>query len=62
MAPIAGRTFNLGLRAEFEREPLPKELLRVALIVYDALYAWSPSLTSEHHGWYPEALQKETRT
>jgi hypothetical protein len=31
-------------------------------IVYDALYAWCPSLTSEHHGWYPEALQKEMRT
>lgn len=50
---------TLGLAANIQDD---QELLRIGLIVYDALYAWCRSLTGEHHGWYPEALQKEMRT
>ena len=50
---------STGLGANIQDD---QELLRIGLILYDALYAWCRSLTSEHHGWYPEALQKEMHT
>jgi hypothetical protein len=34
-------------------------LLRVGLVVYDALYTWCRTLTEERHGWYPDAIVKE---
>jgi len=47
---------TLGLGANVRDD---QELLRIGLIVYDALYTWCRSLSGEHHGWYPEVLRKE---
>jgi hypothetical protein len=47
---------SLGLGANITND---QELLRAALPVYDALYTWCRTLTSEHHGWYPQELSKE---
>lgn len=50
---------KLGLAANIQDD---QELLRIGLILNDALYAWCRSLSGERHGWYPEALRKEMRT
>jgi hypothetical protein len=47
---------TLGLAANI---PEDQELLSAGRVLYDALYRWCQSLTSEHHGWYPEALKAE---
>jgi len=47
---------TLGLGANVRDD---QELLRIGLIVYDALYTWCRSLSGEHHGWYREVLRKE---
>jgi hypothetical protein len=41
---------SLGLSALYEDD---HEMLRVGLIVYDALYAWCRSLQHEAHNWPP---------
>lgn len=50
---------TLGLGANVRDD---QELLRIGLIVYDALYTWCRSLSGEHHGWYREVLRKEMNT
>jgi hypothetical protein len=32
------------------------ELLKVGIIIYDALYSWCQSLENTKHGWYPDSL------
>ena len=44
---------TLGLAATFQDD---HELLKQGFLVYDALYKWSQSLTTERHGWYPEKM------
>jgi hypothetical protein len=47
---------TLGLGATIHDD---QKLLAVGLIIYDALYAWCKSLTSEAHGWHPEKIVAE---
>jgi hypothetical protein len=49
---------SLGLGANIRDD---QELLKTALPVYDALYSWCRSLSSERHGWYPLAVLKGMR-
>lgn len=46
---------SLGLSRTF---PDDHEMLRVGLIVYDALYAWCRDLQDETHGWPPTSQQR----
>jgi hypothetical protein len=39
-----------------------QELLKVALVIYDALYTWCRSLSGERHGWHPQTILKEMHT
>ena len=50
---------SLGLGANIRDD---QELLKIALVVYDALYMWCRSLSGERHGWHPQAILKEMRT
>lgn len=45
---------SLGLGANIRDD---RELLEVALIVYDALYTWCRELHTERHGWNPQAMR-----
>jgi hypothetical protein len=45
---------TLGLGANF---PNDYELLRVGMIIYEALYTWCQSFTNEKHGWNPEQIK-----
>jgi hypothetical protein len=47
---------SLGLGANFRDD---QELLRAALVVYDALYAWCGSLQAERHGWEAGSIRRE---
>jgi hypothetical protein len=47
---------SLGLGANISDD---SELLRIGLLVYDALYTWCRSLKSERHGWSPEPQVKQ---
>lgn len=49
---------TLGLGANIRDD---QALLSAGLVVYDALYTWCKTLVGERHGWYPEAILKETR-
>ena len=56
-APAAGLlAISLGLGANIADD---QQLLRAALPLYDALYTWCRSLSSERHGWHPQRLLKE---
>jgi hypothetical protein len=50
---------TLGLGANIRDD---QELLHVALIIYDALYAWCRTLSGERHGWNPQTILKEMHT
>jgi hypothetical protein len=50
---------SLGLGANIRDD---QELLKVALVLYDALYTWCRSYSGERHGWHPETILKEMRT
>jgi hypothetical protein len=50
---------SLGLGANIRDD---QELLKIALVIYDALYMWCRSLSGERHGWHPQAILKEMRT
>ena len=43
---------TLGLSANF---PDDHEMLKIGMIMYEALYTWCRSLTTEKHGWNPAA-------
>jgi hypothetical protein len=49
---------TLGLGANIGDD---QELLKVALIMYDALYTWCGTLSGERHGWHPQTILKEMR-
>lgn len=56
-APAPGLlAISLGLGANI---PDDQELLKTALLVYDALYTWCRSLGAERHGWYPQTVLRE---
>jgi len=44
---------TLGLGANIRDD---HELLKVGMVIYDALYTWCQSLAGERHGWYPEQI------
>ncbi|MBI4382528.1 MAG: chromate resistance protein [Nitrospinae bacterium] len=44
---------TLGLSANI---PDDHEMLKIGMVIYDALYTWRRSLTEEKHGWYPEQI------
>ena len=50
---------TLGLGANFRDD---QELLQVALVMYDALYTWSRTLSGERHGWRPQTIRKDMQT
>jgi hypothetical protein len=50
---------SLGLGANIRDD---QELLKIALVIYDALYTWCRSPGGERHGWHPQAILKEMRT
>jgi len=33
------------------------EMLKVGMIIYDALYSWCKTLSNEKHGWYPDQIK-----
>ena len=33
------------------------EMLKVGMILYDALYAWCKTMVNERHGWHPEQIK-----
>lgn len=33
------------------------EMLKVGMIIYDALYSWCKTMTSERHGWQPDTIK-----
>jgi hypothetical protein len=33
------------------------EMLKIGMVVYEALYSWSKSLQAERHGWQPEQIK-----
>jgi hypothetical protein len=45
---------TLGLSQNYEDD---QEMLKIGMIIYDALYTWCISLTGEKHGWYPEQIR-----
>ena len=47
---------TLGLSANIQDD---QRLLEAGMLVYDALYTWSRSLTGERHGWNPDQLRGE---
>ena len=44
---------TLGLSKNFSDD---HEMLRYGMVIYDALYTWSQTLTEETHGWYPDKM------
>jgi len=50
---------SLGLGANIRDN---QELLKIAVVMYDALYTWCRSLSGERHGWYPQSILKEMHT
>jgi hypothetical protein len=50
---------SLGLGANIRDD---QELLKIAIVMYDALYTWCRSLSGERHGWYPQRILKEMHT
>lgn len=44
---------TLGLSANLHDD---HEMLKVGLVIYEALYTWCRSHTAERHGWYPEQI------
>src|ERR1700730_9386957 len=50
---------SLGLGANIRDD---QELLKVALVLYDALYTWCRSLSGERHGWQPQTILNEMHT
>jgi hypothetical protein len=45
---------TLGLSANISND---HEMLKVGMIIYDALYSWCRTLTGEKHGWYPDQIK-----
>lgn len=45
---------TLGLSANMTND---YEMLKIGMVLYDALYSWSKSYTAEKHGWHPEQIK-----
>lgn len=45
---------TLGLSQNIQND---QEMLKIGLIIYDALYTWCQSLANERHGWHPEQIK-----
>lgn len=45
---------TLGLSENFADD---QEMLKVGMIIYEGLYTWCKTLTSERHGWNPETMK-----
>jgi len=50
---------SLGLSANIKDD---QDLLKAALPIYDALYAWCRLLAGERHGWNPQAISRDMRS
>ena len=37
--------------------PNDHEMLKVGMILYDALYSWCKTMVNERHGWHPEQIK-----
>jgi hypothetical protein len=45
---------TLGLAKNYSND---HELLKVGMVIYDALYSWCQSLSQERHGWHPDQIK-----
>ena len=45
---------TLGLSQNF---PDDQEMLKVGMVIYDALYTWCKTMVNERHGWYPDQIK-----
>lgn len=45
---------TLGLAKNFTED---EELLKIGMIIYEALYSWCQTLENEKHGWYPDTIK-----
>ena len=45
---------TLGLSQNIQND---HEMLKVGMIIYDALYSWCKNLASERHGWHPDQIK-----
>lgn len=45
---------TLGLSANIKSD---HEMLRIGLVIYEALYTWCKTLIDEKHGWNPEQIK-----
>jgi hypothetical protein len=45
---------TMGLSNNIEND---QEMLKVGMIIYEALYSWCKSLQAERHGWQPEQIK-----
>mgnify|MGYP001566634178 FL=1 len=45
---------TLGLSRGFQDD---HEMLKVGMVIYEALYSWCESLTDERHGWSPAQIK-----
>ena len=44
---------TLGLSANIRDD---HEMLKVGMVIYEALYTWCRTLSGERHGWHPEQI------
>jgi hypothetical protein len=45
---------TLGLSANI---PDDHEMLKIGMVIYDALYLWCQTMTKERHGWNPDQIK-----
>lgn len=45
---------TLGLSQNFTSD---HEMLKIGMIIYDALYAWCKTMENERHGWHPDSIK-----
>lgn len=45
---------TLGLSQNIQDD---HDMLKMGIVIYDALYSWCQSLASERHGWHPEKIK-----
>jgi hypothetical protein len=45
---------TLGLSKNYSND---HEMLKIGMVMYDALYSWCQSMTQERHGWHPDQIK-----
>jgi len=45
---------TLGLSRNIQDD---HEMLKIGMVIYDALYSWCETLKTERHGWHPEQIR-----